>query len=221
MTPGTRPSWRAERAKRRAELRFWRERLADEGELTRGHYEHLFTTMFELDGSFYEGKRILDVGCGPRGSLEWASMAAVRVGVDPLAREYERLHRRPHAMTYVQAGAEKLPFPDGAFDVVATLNSLDHVRSLDPVLSELARVCRPGGMLLLAVEVNHEPTVTEPHAISWDVLDRLAPAFEPELVRRVAKSNPTMYGSVLAGEPYTEPDGVPVPGILWARLRRR
>ena len=28
------------------------------------------------------GMRVLDVGCGPRGSLEWATMAARRVGID-------------------------------------------------------------------------------------------------------------------------------------------
>ena len=38
---------------------------------------------FNLDKSFYKNKRILDVGCGPRGSLEWDDMALERVGLDP------------------------------------------------------------------------------------------------------------------------------------------
>ena len=29
-----------------------------------------------------------DIGCGPRGSLEWATMAAERVGLDPPVNKY-------------------------------------------------------------------------------------------------------------------------------------
>ena len=99
-------------------------------ELSNAHYAWCFTDCFGLPLELYDGKRVLDVGCGPRGSLEWAERAAERVGLDPLADEYQRLHSREHAMTYVAAPAESIPFPDGHFDVVSTMNSLDHVDDL-------------------------------------------------------------------------------------------
>ncbi len=77
--------------------------------------------FFGLPLELYDGKRVLDLGCGPRGSLEWAERAAERVGLDPLADEYQRLHSREHAMTYVAAPAEAIPFPDSHFDVVSTI----------------------------------------------------------------------------------------------------
>jgi len=55
----------------------------------------------------------LDIGCGPRGSLEWADMTKERYGLDPLANEYLKLGADKHKMKYVASGAEKIPFEDG------------------------------------------------------------------------------------------------------------
>ena len=67
---------------------------------------------FGLDKRFFGDKRILDIGCGPRGSLEWADNATETVGADPLVGVYRRLGTDRHRMKYVEAGAERLPFPD-------------------------------------------------------------------------------------------------------------
>src|SRR5689334_15301113 len=81
-----------ERYKQWHELRFWRQRYDSEGRaLTNEHYEKYYTTFFGLDHEFYRGKRVIDIGCGPRGSLEWADMTAERIGLDPLANEYLKL----------------------------------------------------------------------------------------------------------------------------------
>jgi SAM-dependent methyltransferase len=206
------------RRKERAELEWWRERLSDEVAAGSGHYEHLFTTTFGLDRHFYAGKRVLDVGCGPRGSLEWAVAASARVGADPLADAYVReLGAAAHGMSYVQAPAEALPFEDGSFDVVSCLNALDHVDSPDAALREMARVLAPGGLLLLIVEVGHEPTPTEPHALGWDLGERLPEGLEVELVRRLRGSAASVYESVFAGEEAGNEDES---GILVLSARR-
>lgn len=169
-----------------AELEFWKERSRDEGRLANAHYEEFFTTRFGLERSFFAGARVLDVGCGPRGSLEWANEAAERVGVDPLVEDYRALGIDDHAMTYVCAPAEDMPFPDGHFDVVATFNALDHVDDARAAIRELARVTRPGGTALVTVEVGHEPTVTEPQAFGWELVDEFAGAWRIDLERRFA-----------------------------------
>ena len=58
------------------ELLYWRLRKLDEGDLTNEHYEEFFTVYFGLSVADYKGKRVLDIGCGPRGSLEWVSAHA-------------------------------------------------------------------------------------------------------------------------------------------------
>ena len=167
-----------DRRKRREELAYWRARRIAEGELDNAHFEAEFTGMVGLDRGFYADKDVLDVGCGPRGSLVWADeLARRRVGLDPLAAEYLALGADRHAMEYVAAPAEAMPFAGASFDVVTSLNALDHVDNLDGAVAEIKRVLRPGGHLLIAVEVGHEPTWTEPQALDWDVWR----AFEPEL----------------------------------------
>jgi SAM-dependent methyltransferase len=201
--------------KRAHELKFWRERHADEGTFANAQFERFFTTQFALEREFFAGKRMLDVGCGPRGSIEWATMAAERVGVDPLVGDYRELGIDAHAMTYVETGAERLPFEDGHFDIVSTFNALDHVDDVDAAIREITRVARSGATGLLLVEVGHEPTVTEPQTLSWDVLDRFE-GWTVERQWRVAIDDAhDVYGSWLRGEPWREG-----PGLLSARLLR-
>ena len=105
---------------------------------------------------------MLDIGCGPRGSLELADTALERVGLDPLAKEYLKLGDASHMMTYVASRSESIPFADGYFDIVCSFNSFDHVADLKrTIIAEIVRVVKPGGLFLLLSEVNHAPTKTE------------------------------------------------------------
>ena len=110
-------------------------------------------------------------------SLEWADMAAERVGLDPLADDYRELGTGRHRMTYVRAGAESIPFPDGHFDVVVSMNSLDHVHDVDRAIAEMGRVAKVGGIMLLMVEINGVRTASEPHSLPIDIVDRFRPAW--------------------------------------------
>src|SRR5262245_32605460 len=104
------------------EYAYWRSCQIEEKELVNSFYERMFTRSVGLTRESYGGKRILDVGCGPRGSLEWAIHAAERVGIDVLAERYRRLGTDQHAMRYVAGNAEGMPFDDGYFDVVTSFN---------------------------------------------------------------------------------------------------
>lgn len=198
-----------------AELAYWTQRRAIEGVLGNAHYEHVFTRHFGLEASFFCGKRVLDVGCGPRGSLEWATTAASRVGLDPLVDRYRALGIDRHAMSYVRAPAERMPFGDASFDVVASLNSLDHVDDVDRTVGEITRVAAPGATWLLAVEVGHEPTATEPHSLPWDVCDGFAGWRVEWSARNGLRDDHDIYASIDDDVAHTRG-----PGLLRARLRR-
>jgi ubiquinone/menaquinone biosynthesis C-methylase UbiE len=181
----------------------------------------LFTTLFGLDAGFYRGKRLLDIGCGPRGSLAWASRANRRVGLDPLADEYRALGADGHDMEYVAARAEEMPFEDGAFDVVSSLNSFDHVDDPARTVAEIKRVTARGGHFLLAVEVGHEPTETEPHSLSWDASDLFEPEFEIVERGEYERDAGWIFDSALRRESFDHENPARRTGVLTAVMRRR
>lgn len=99
---------------------------------------------------------VLDVGCGTGRLLRAARPcypAAELVGVDLAGQMVAAaMAVTPSGLRirYVQARAERLPFPDARFDLVFATLSLRHWADLPVGMAEVARVLRPSGMLVLA-----------------------------------------------------------------------
>jgi SAM-dependent methyltransferase len=95
-------------------------------------------------------ERALDLGCGD-GRLT-ALIDAARVtaaDVSPLALDRAR-GRLPSDTALVElVPDEVLPFEDGAFDLVLCSETIEHVRDVQLLLSEIRRVLRAGGELAL------------------------------------------------------------------------
>ena len=150
-------------------------------------------------------KSILDVGCGARGSLEWADMAARRVGLDPPAADYVELEGKAHKMEYVTGYCEEIPFPDEYFDVVCSFNSFDHLDDLDASIKEIKRVTAPSGTFLLITDVHQKPTLREPQVFDWDIVEQFAPQFETIDEKHFEKGDRRgIYGGVSAGTPASQ-----------------
>lgn len=105
------------------------------------------------------GKRILEVGCGSAPCARWlASQGADAVGLDlsmgMLARGIAAMDETGGRVPLVQAGAESLPFRDEAFDAACSaFGAVPFVADSARVMAEVARVLRPGGLWVFAV--NH------------------------------------------------------------------
>lgn len=206
--------------KRDEELTFWRSRKDAEGTLQSEHYEAQYTQLVGLERSFYAGKDVLDLGCGPRGSLTWMAEARRRVGLDPLVDDYRALGIDAHPMEYVAGAAEDMPFDDESFDVVTSFNSLDHVDDLDRTIGEIKRVLRPQGHVVVAVEVEHQPTWSEPQMLTWEVCRRFEPELEVVEARQFERGTGFLYDCAWRGETFDHGDPAPRAGVLIAVLRR-
>jgi ubiquinone/menaquinone biosynthesis C-methylase UbiE len=122
-------------------------------------------------------------------------------------------------MRYVEASAENMPFPDEYFDVVSSLNSLDHVEDVARAIAEMIRVLKTDGSLLLLVEVNHPPTVTEPASLPWELTGWFGPSMRTVFERRYESSGPDwFYSMVFADQRWDDSRKEARPGLLAARL---
>jgi lipopolysaccharide biosynthesis glycosyltransferase len=206
--------------KRRSELKFWKRMYVErDGHLPNSHYEPLYTSVYGLQRKDYEAKRVLDIGCGPCGSLEWANMAAQRVGLDPLVPEYLNLGATKHKMEYVASRSENIPFPDGYFDIVTCLNALDHVDDLEVTIQEIKRVTKRHGLFLLSVEIDHPPSETEPITIDDAALKKFGPEFDVVAQFRVGTpSDHDLHRAVVTRSPVYIAGQ---PGIYVARYLRK
>lgn len=209
-----------DKRKRHAESAYWNLRAAKLSSLEGEHFEYFYTKHFGLGSEVFDNKSILDIGCGPRGSLEWATQASQRVGLDPLVDEYRELGIDDHGTNYVNSGAEDIPFDDGHFDIVTSFNSLDHVNDLSDTICEIKRVTSSGGLFLLITDVGHDPTFTEPLSFNWNVVEYFQPEFEILWEDHREKSEEEVYQSARVGKEYDHNNPEQRYGVLSAKMRR-
>jgi len=102
----------------------------------------------------FSGLRLLDVGCGMGGFAVAARLAGAEVvalDYNPAYAAITTLRAKRHNLTLpvgVAAG-ENLPLPSAHFDAVTCWDVLEHAQAPKKLLTELARVLRPDGVLVL------------------------------------------------------------------------
>jgi 2-polyprenyl-6-hydroxyphenyl methylase / 3-demethylubiquinone-9 3-methyltransferase len=123
------------------------------GSVTAGRFGYFRAVLARHFGSEIAGLRVLDIGCGG-GFLaeEFAALGCRVTGVDPSAVSIgtARAHARGRGLPidYRVGAGEEMPAPDAAFDLACCCDVLEHVSDVDRVISETARVLRPGGLYL-------------------------------------------------------------------------
>jgi ubiquinone/menaquinone biosynthesis C-methylase UbiE len=121
-------------------------------------------------GRLEPGERVLDLGCGAgTDSLVAAQMVGPEGSVTGIDMTPEMLAKARRAgeelgagnVEFLEAEAERLPFPDASFDVVISNGVIDLIPDKDAVFSELHRVLRPGGRLQVADVTIQNPVSEE------------------------------------------------------------
>nr|WP_232797306.1 methyltransferase domain-containing protein [Blastococcus atacamensis] len=133
------------------------------------------------------GLDVLDVGCGPGTiTVDLAALVApgrvlrLDVSPDPLDEARAAAERAGVPAEFGVGDVYALDLPDGSFDVVHAHQVLQHLTDPVAALREMARVCRPGGMIAVR-DVDYAATTWFPLD---DGLDRWL-----ELYSRVARAN--------------------------------
>jgi SAM-dependent methyltransferase len=125
-----------------------------------------------LVGPFTGSEAALDAGSGT-GSLAFALAPHVGevVAVDSRT-EYLDAGRElaPANVRFVEADVTALPFDYATFDIAGCVRVLHHVRRPELAVSELARVTRPGGRVLVADQLG---SVDPLRSLEMDRFERL------------------------------------------------
>jgi len=129
----------------------------------------------------HPGQRLLDMGCGKG---PFALFLADRIGchvhaldIDPecvswQARGAKKLGLEPPAFAASEGDSRSLAHPDGSFDAVLNLGSIEHIRDDGDCLAarEMARVLKPGGRAILTIPYGpvHELIDSGPHVPGFE-----------------------------------------------------
>ena len=114
------------------------------------NYAFLIDTIVRESG---QSARVLDYGCGAGEVVEAGRKRGLdMVGADIFQTEDDRRAAHVRAgrlgLTIFDIVDGRLPFADESFDAICSNQVFEHVENLDLVLSEIARVLKPGGVLL-------------------------------------------------------------------------
>jgi SAM-dependent methyltransferase len=116
------------------------------------HVNHEY--LLEWAARAGRGASTLDFGCGAGEVVRAGRARGLDVrGVDTFEGRPERRDALAERGLLGAAVREigddgRIPFPDETFDLVVANQVFEHVRDFDPPLDEIARVLRPGGLVL-------------------------------------------------------------------------
>jgi SAM-dependent methyltransferase len=180
---------------------FWRhynERvptIEEEFELWGAYHQHRHEMRYDLLADevrehLPRGGRLLDVGCGSALVADRIrDLDADYVGFDfgghhieYASKKYADITDRDLRTQFCRGDAQKLPFADASADVVVFSEVIEHLLQPEFAVWEIARVLRPGGVLIMTTNNASEVPLRSPlsHLFAW--IEKALGADHPELI---------------------------------------
>jgi SAM-dependent methyltransferase len=169
---------------------WWQEHFTDGAD---PEYEEQILPL--LDERLRGFATVCDLGCGEGQVARRLSAAGATlvVGVEPSQAQVSEARRRGGGPLYVQGDASAIPLATDSVDAVVVCLVFEHLDDIEPPITEIARILRPGGRFVLML--NHpllqtpdsgwvDDHLVDPPEQYWQVGNYLAPA---AVVEEVAK----------------------------------
>lgn len=139
-------------------------KIASHFDSTRAHQWWWITEFITMiNDATYEKKKVLDIGCGNGRNMDGFSNDTTTVyGIDNCLAFVNLLQERGKYVLY--ADMTSIPFQDKYFDFLLSIASFHHLASEERrlrALSEMKRIIKPNGLLLLSVWSRVQPPKTK------------------------------------------------------------
>lgn len=121
--------------------------------------------MRAVEGRFYQDLPLesptLDLGCGDGHFAQITFSRPLEVGVDPWYAPLREAKLRQSYSLLIHAYGQTMPLPDGTFSSAVSNSVLEHIRDVQPVLNDLARVLKSGGTFYFCLpNQNFDPNLS-------------------------------------------------------------
>jgi len=163
--------------------------------------DHL--ARYHWASQFASGKRVLDAGCGAAyGSTLLAEAGADHVvGVDLAVSVVEAFASGTPPNVELEVGdVRALRHDDGAFDLIACFEVIEHVEDPRAVLDSLHRVLAPGGVLVVSTPDRDATVGRNPHHLRELTRDELAAALSERFAHVRLLRQDSYLGSAILPE---------------------
>lgn len=125
-----------------------------------------------------EGKNVLDIGAGLGGKLPYLiekagaeAVTSIDINLTSLNIANQYIHSSGYAgakhsqIRIAGSDAASLPFANGEFDCIVSINTFEHIASLNKAIQDTYRVLKSGGLAYLHLPPYYSPW--GPHLENW------------------------------------------------------
>lgn len=114
----------------------------------------------------------VDFGAGLKSIAEKA-LRVVGIEISPLETQISAYNAQQfNNVSIVKMNGEKLAFPDNSFDIVSSLECIEHVQNPTALLAEIVRVLKPRGIAVLSTpnkDISGSKFLNENHLCEWSM----------------------------------------------------
>jgi SAM-dependent methyltransferase len=153
----------------------------------------LATFLAEVEASGVEGKTLLEVGFKNGVFLEECRKAGLKAtGLEVNPEHFRKTREAYPDADVVLYDGERFPLPDASFDYVVSFQVLEHVGSVERVISESVRVLKPGATMYHVVP-NYGSFYEGHYNVVWlPFLNRTTGRWYLKLIRRYTEYYETL-----------------------------
>lgn len=128
---------------------------------------------YEFASKYVAGKVVADIACGTGYGTELMVNAgkarkAIGVDIDIETINYAKGTHMPEGVEYVCASGDATGILDKSVDVVVSFETIEHVPDETPLLREVHRILRPGGILICSTPNNWPLDIAPYHVRVYD-----------------------------------------------------